>query len=292
MLNSAGINGSRFGLKGSEDLGGGLKAIFQLENGFNIDDGSMAQGNTLFGRQAFVGVESGFGTVTVGRQYSAYYDFMSPINHNGDAATFNATNGGDNGGVAANGMKDYQLRVNNSVKFKTANYSGFSATVLYGLGENKTASTDSTDTVSLNLVYAKGPLVVGYAYQEEKQPAFSSADQDKNKYNLIGASYDFGVAKINGSYNEAKNDVFKDKEYQVGVVVPFGAAAISAGYADSKSDFGDMSYKGKGYSLLATYDMSKRTALYAGITDTKAHIMNEEAETKTQTYGLGVRHSF
>ena len=290
VINTSGVNGSRFGLKGTEDLGNGLKAIFQLENGFSQDTGGFKTAGVLFDRQAYVGLTGGFGTVTLGRQYSPFDDFNGATNHNYDAFTFSAT-----GLVADNGMKAYSGRINNAVKFQSANYSGFSASALYGFGENKNSLTnvngDATDTAALNIQYANGPLLVGYAYQQEKQ-AVVLGNQDKNKYNLIGGSYDFGVVKLTGSYNQAKNDTTKDKEYQVGVVVPFGAAAISAGYAHSKSDAGSISNKGSGYSLLATYDMSKRTRLYAGAVEAKAHIGNVAAETKTTTYGLGVRHSF
>src|ERR1700758_2108659 len=69
---SGDINGSRFGLRGAEDLGGGLKAIFTLENGFSIQNGQLGQGGRLFGRQAFVGLSSdSYGTLTVGRQYDS-----------------------------------------------------------------------------------------------------------------------------------------------------------------------------------------------------------------------------
>ena len=288
VINTSGVNGSRWGLKGSEDLGGGLKAIFQLENGFSLDTGAPKTANVLFDRQAFVGIQSGFGTVSLGRQYSAYDDLHGAVNHNFDAFTFSATSP-----VAANGLVDYTSRVSNSIKFQSANYSGFSAAVLYGLGENKTATADATNIGSLNLTYANGPFMVGYAYQEEKQPLVAGT-QDKNKYNLIGGTYDFGVAKLNASYNQAKNSATKDKEYQVGVMVPFGAAAISAGYAHSKSDTGAVSLTGKGFSLLGTYDMSKRTRLYVGAQQTKAFIgvAALTPETKITTYGLGVRHSF
>ncbi len=294
VLSSAGINGSRWGLRGVEDLGGGLKAVFQFESGFTLDDGRSAQGGRLFGRQAFVGVQSGFGTVSIGRQYTAYDALHSDTNHNYDAATFNAATGGSAGGVSANGMADYSSRVDNSIAYTSPNFSGFSGSAVYSFGENKNLGAvngDATDKGSLQVRYANGPLLVGYAFQQEKQAA-TAAGQDKNKYNLIGASYDFGVVKLLGSYNQAKNDTFKDKEGQIGVVVPFGAAAVSAGYARSKSEGNGVERTGKGYSILGTYDLSKRTRLYAGAQSTKAFILNASAETKQTVYGLGVRHSF
>src|SRR5437868_3826129 len=74
------INGSRFGLRGTEDLGGGLKALFVLENGFNANNGALGQDGKLFGRHAYVGLSrSGFGTLTLGRQYDTMVDFVAPL---------------------------------------------------------------------------------------------------------------------------------------------------------------------------------------------------------------------
>jgi predicted porin len=295
VIDTSGVNGSRWGLKGSEDLGGGLKAIFQLESGFKQDTGAQKTAGSIFDRQAFVGVQGGFGTVSMGRQYSAYDNLHGAVDHNYDAFTFLAT-----GLVAANGMADYTNRISNSIQYISPDFSGFSGAVVYGFGENKNWSAtgtalpgqDATNSASLHVKYANGPLLVGYAYQEDKQPLVAGLSQDKNKYNLIGGTYDFGVAKLVGSYNTAKNNTTSDKEYQVGVVVPFGAAAISAGYAHSKSEAGGLENKGDGFALLGTYAMSKRTGLYAGAVNTKAHVNNAAAETKTTIYGLGMRHSF
>jgi predicted porin len=136
-----------------------------------------------------------------------------------------------------------------------------------------------------------GPLLAGYAYQEEKQLAVANV-QDKIKYNLIGASYDLGVAKLNGSYNTAKNTLVKDKEYQFGVSVPFGAAAVAAGYSNSDSKAFGNDNKGSGYSLVGTYDLSKRTTLYAGYMQVKTQATNGSIETKTTNVATGVRHTF
>jgi general bacterial porin, GBP family len=77
---SGNINGSRFGLRGAEDLGGGLQAIFVLENGYNVQNGKLGQNGRLFGRQAFVGLSNKeYGAVTLGRQYDSLVDFVAPI---------------------------------------------------------------------------------------------------------------------------------------------------------------------------------------------------------------------
>ena len=273
-VNTSGVNGSRWGLKGSEDLGGGMSAIFQLESGFSLDTGASAQNGTLFSRQAFVGLQSGFGTVSLGRQYSAYDNLQGATNHNYDAFTFSAR-----GAVSANGIKDYTNRIDNSIAYTSPSFSGFSGAVVYGMGENKNTvnaagvvtNSDATDSASVHIKYANGPILVGYAYQQDKLAGVGAA-QDKNKYNLVGGSYDFGVAKLTASYNTVKNNVLKDKEGQIGVSVPFGAAAISAGYARSKSEGAGVERTGKGYSLLATYALSKRTGLYFGAQETKAFV--------------------
>ncbi len=289
-VSTSGVNGSRWGLKGSEDLGGGMKAIFTLESGFNLDTGAQKTAGSIFDRQAYVGLQSGFGTVSLGRQYSAYDNLQGATNHNYDAFTFSAR-----GAVSANGIQDYTNRISNSVAYATPSFGGFSGAVVYGFGENKNTALnvngDATDSASVHIKYANGPILVGYAYQQDKLAAIGGV-QDKNKYNLVGGSYDFGVAKLTASYNTAKNNVLKDKEGQIGVSVPFGAAAISAGYARSKSEGLGTERTGKGYSVLATYALSKRTGLYLGAQNTKAHVNFAAAETETTTYGLGVRHSF
>ncbi|MDB5843841.1 MAG: hypothetical protein JWP79_1151 [Polaromonas sp.] len=297
-VNTSGVNGSRWGLKGSEDLGGGMKAIFTLESGFSLDTGASAQNGALFSRQAFVGLQSGFGTVSLGRQYSAYDNLQGATNHNYDAFTFSAR-----GPVSANGVQDYTNRINNSIAYTSPSFGGFSGAVVYGFGENKNATTatppnfgDSRDSASVHIKYANGPILVGYAYQQDElNVATLGGAENKNKYNLLGGSYDFGVAKLTGSYNTAKNNAYSDKEGQIGVSVPFGAAAISAGYARSKSESAGIERTGKGYSVLGTYALSKRTGLYAGVQNTKSYgpaFTAATGETEITTYGLGVRHSF
>lgn len=288
-VGDGGFNGSRWGLKGSEDLGGGLKAIFTLESGFDISNGKSGQGGVLFGRQAFVGVQGGFGAVTLGRQYSAYDELRGATNQAYDSA-FATTSG-----VWGNGLVDYTDRVNNSIAYTSPSFGGISGAVVYGLGENKNlasagnAAGKATDNLSMHIKYANGPVLVGYAYQEEKQPQASAlVAQDKNKYNLIAGSYDFGVAALTGGYNEAKNNTTKDKEYQVGVSVPFGAASVAVGYAHSKSETAGVTTNAEGYSLTGLYDLSKRTRLYAGLSNTK----QKESSDKSSLVAVGVRHSF
>ncbi len=291
VVNSSGQNFSRWGIKGTEDLGNGMSAYFILESGFNTDDGTYATG-VGFGRQSLVGLKGNFGSVSLGRQYTAHQILRNATNHMADT-NFATTNSvwGLTGGVPA-----YNSRANNSVVYASPDFGGISGVVSYGMGENKNApgnvNGDSTDNVALHIKYANGPVLVGYSHQEEKLARVGALSQDKNKYDLFAGYYDFGVAKLNAGYQQSKNDTFKNKEYQVGVTVPFGAAALSAGYSHSKADATGISNKGNGVSLFGTYALSKRTNLYTGFLRTKLESANAAVETKNTTFGLGVKHLF
>lgn len=286
-IDSGGFNGSRWGLKGSEDLGGGLKAIFTLESGFNIDTGA-GSSDGLFNRQAFVGLQGGFGAVTLGRQYTAYDELRGATNQAYDTA-FATT-----GGVWGNGIADYSDRANNSIAYTSPSFGGVSGAVVLGLGENKTGSLKATKNYSAHIKYANGPLLVGYAHQVENSRVaavapLAASNAADTKYNLLAGSYDFGVASLTGGYNEAKQGNAKDKEYQVGVSVPFGAASVAVGYAHSKSEAtGRAATNAEGYSLTGLYDLSKRTRLYAGLSNVK----QKESSDKSSLVAVGVRHSF
>ena len=314
VVNGSGQNNSRWGMRGTEDLGGGMKGLFVLEGGFQPDTGAFAtisnQGGGLFGRQAWVGLSSGFGTVGLGRQYPAYDDLRGATNMIYDS------NFATTGTVWGTGLQDYQNRSSNSIKYISPDFAGFSGAVTYGFGENKTQTTDAENVASIHIKYANGPLLVGFAHQREKQvaggvgssslfgaganigvPAGPAAFNATRKYNLVGASYDFGVAKLTGQYNQAKGETSattsaKDKEFNVGVSVPFGAAALAAGYSRSKSDAAGNNNRGTGVSLLGTYALSKRTNLYTGFLVTKVESANAATETKASTFGLGVKHLF
>ena len=122
------LSGSRWGLKGAEDLGGGLKAIFQLESGFNPSTGSSAQGGRLFGRQAYVGLTAEqYGSLTLGRQYDPLIDLVQGITEDNYFGSVFATPGDvDN--------YDNSFRVNNAVKYTTPVWNGLQAAAMYSFG--------------------------------------------------------------------------------------------------------------------------------------------------------------
>ena len=309
VVNGNGQNTSRWGMRGTEDLGGGMKGLFVLEGGLTPDTGASAvisnQGGSLFGRQSWVGLSGGFGTVGLGRQYAAYDDLRGATNNVYDS------NFATTATVWGTGLQDYQDRSSNSIKYTSPDFAGFSGAVTYGFGENKTATTDAEGVVAVHVKYANGPLLIGFAHQTEKQ-VISTANSlfvslapatvnSTRKYNMVGASYDFGVAKITAQYNQAKGQTSatasaSDKEVNVGVSVPFGAAAIAAGLSRAKSEGSGVgnggTNKGTGVSLLGTYALSKRTNLYTGLFATKIESANAATEVKATRFGLGVKHLF
>src|SRR5438105_2978235 len=126
---SSGIqSGSRWGLKGKEDLGGGLSAAFQLESGFDASTGAPGQGGRAFGRQAWVGLNGGFGSLKLGRQYTPIFGALDTIDPFGTGIT------GDGSGISAV-FRGYGVRMDNAVNYSTPSMGGFSAEAAYGFGE-------------------------------------------------------------------------------------------------------------------------------------------------------------
>ncbi|MGF6917112.1 putative porin [Paraburkholderia sp. 40] len=125
---SGSLSNTYFGLRGNEDLGGGLHAIFTLENGFNLNNGQNGESNTMFNRQAFVGLKSDqFGTLTLGRQYDAVSDYLAPLSEAGEGYGNNlAAHPFDNDNLAST------FSIKNAVKYSSANYAGLKFGGLYG----------------------------------------------------------------------------------------------------------------------------------------------------------------
>lgn len=306
-LESGGQNGSRWGLKGSEDLGGGLKAVFDLQNGFAVDTGASGQGGLLFGRHAFVGLSNSVGTLTFGRHDTPWDDMFGGILASG-TNVFAATNGPglDAAGAVAlragvvnadyvkalksfasnvGAWTGYNSRANNSIKFTSANFSGFTVSALYALGEDATAAFGATHTTSLAGQYANGPITAVLAYQDEVLTTNPSSISLKNI--LAGGAYNFGKFKLSAAFNEAKvTDAPKQKEYAFGVSVPMNALTLRAQVAQSNGDFLG---KSTGYDLEALYDLSKRTTLYTSYVNTKHELANDE---HSSMFAMGLRHKF
>ncbi|KAB0633117.1 hypothetical protein WT67_16665 [Burkholderia stagnalis] len=160
-MQSGALQASRWGLKGNEDLGGGLSAIFQLENGFNASNGALGQGGRMFGRQAYVGLSSAnAGTVTLGRQYDSVVDYLRPMTADGNWGGSFFSHPFDNDNT------NNSFRINNAIKYTSANYGGFQFGGLYGFSNSTQFSNNRA--WSLGARYANGPFTVAAAYLDLK----------------------------------------------------------------------------------------------------------------------------
>ena len=299
VVNSGGQNGSRWGIRVSEDLGGGLAAIAQFESGFNIDTGSQSKANPagviktdpLFGRQAFVGLKSGFGTLALGRQYGPYDDMKGVLSLQGNNL-FDATG---NGTIGA--WKGYAARVDNSIKFQSNNYSGLSFSAIYGMGEDKTVATSASSTFGIGAMYANGPITVGIVHQNDGRARSATNGKNETENTLFAGAYDFGYAKLGGGYNEARvrnNGVTepKSKEWFLGLSAPLGATTLKAQYARSKQTVAGVSRENDSIGIDAVYDFSKRTSAYVGYNVTNFDQAANLADVKNRRFGVGLRHKF
>ncbi|NKJ49154.1 porin [Burkholderia sp. SG-MS1] len=288
------LQGSRFGLKGSEDLGGGLKAIFQLENGFDINSGKLQQGSRMFGRQAYVGLAADqWGTFTAGRQYDPLVDMIQPLTgDNYFGSTFATPGDVDN--------NDNSFRISNSLKYVSPVFAGFQVEGMYALG-GVAGSTGSGQTWSGAATYATGPfsIAAGYLHASNSSTTlaqragwsstatsdgtFDSAFPDAAGINSAYASsksigiasaavqYVTGPFTANLSYSNAQykpdsqSGFLTTQKFNVGrvylgyQVTP--AALLGLGYAYTKGS-GDASATYHQVSLGGDYSLSKRTDLY------------------------------
>ena len=316
-LDSAGLSGSRWGVKGSEDLGGGLKASFQLENGFAVDTGAAAQGGLLFGRQAYVTLGGGFGSVSLGRQYGTIDNVMGYLDVQG-YATNSAMGSAFAGGAHSDGT-DGSGRINNSLVYTTPSVSGFTGVVHYAPGEDKTATAAATAYSGFYAMYSAGPLFVMGGYEQRNSQATAAVAAVASDITttpiklgsaavaakasatisggMIGATYDLGSVKLSGAIENGKTTGASDFGYMIGAAIPMGAAALQLGWAsEAQSADGMVDGTSDGLGATVVYTLSKRTNVYGSFIRTNvtpaAATAAAQTKTTTTTYGVGIRHDF
>jgi predicted porin len=297
----AGPSGSRWGIKGAEDLGGGLKAVFTLESGVNINNGNLGQGGTFFGRQAYVGLTSNrFGSVLLGRQYDSVNDYIGFM-------TFGLASYGS--GISHPGDVDnttHTSRANNTIKYVSPDFAGltFGGTVTLG-GVAGSVSQNSGFTGGLG--YRNGPTTLGLVYQLFKNPSNAGAILNGNSnavapatttafaslnsgylagahpatsWQVIGAagSYNFGSVTMAGAWTNVRygnigryngataafNDIEVNGMYQLNPRVFFSLAYNYLKGNAVSGDIGDQTYHQ--VSAMADYLLSKRTDVYVTAT--------------------------
>ncbi|MDE1180411.1 porin [Paraburkholderia sp.] len=252
----------RWGLKGKEDLGGGLSAIFQLENGFNVMTGTASQNGREFGRQAYVGLsDKHYGTLTMGRQYDAIHDYLGPV-----IIASNGVNIGDND----NGYND--IRVQNSVKYVSPDYRGLKATAQYGFS-NATGFNDN-NAYSFGVGYEHGPLRWSAVYAQYNHP-YSSTNQD----GAISNDYASSLLIFDKSATSAAAYAKKQRIAGTGGFYTVGHAQFAALFTDVHYDYLDNSHLHlQNYGINVVYTVTPSFLLGAayGYTSGKYDVINKD----------------
>lgn len=295
-VQSGNMSTSFLGFKGSEDLGGGLKAVFALESFLRADTGNNGRfnGDAYWSRSSYVGLGSDYGAVTIGRTTTPLFVASLVMNPFGDSFGYSPTIRqyyGDAGPTAGTGgalLGDSGW--NNSVTYSSPKVMGAILTLSGNLGEG-TANAKGKN-VGGNIIYYGGPLGASVAYQETKNNSLSGwpvavADQ---KTFQVGGTYDFNFIKPYAQYGQVKTDAVvgasaKVKLWSLGATAPIGAGKVLFSYGESKLD--STGSKRQTASLGYDYALSKRTDLYAVYMSDK--VTNA---SRGNTYMAGVKHTF
>ena len=283
-------NNSRFGFKGAEDLGGGMKALFQLESGFDSSTGATSRG-ALFGREATVGLSGSLGTVRLGQQalapiYFTSADYVSMHNHDTGSSS-----------DALFGLFLQPLRQSNSIAYTSPTFSGFTFQLAQSLSEkaNFAGSTIPVSTVTdATLDYDNGPLHLGVGYDKN----------GLNKTFAVRALYEFGALTVGGYY---ERDKYEGAFVGGPTLVDWGTrnnVRLSAMYVMGASEFhanvgaaGNFSKialesKARQYTLGYNYNLSKRTKVYGLVTRISDSAAGLYAAGNFSSAAVGIRHNF
>jgi len=300
-MNSGGIAPSVFGFKGTEDLGGGLKASFALESHLNSDAGSketLSTGsNGLFARQANLSLSSAsLGTLTLGRQFTPAVLAFAATDPRGlresysGLAIFGAT------APTTNTTSHAGIFASNAVAYNISS-GAFSFGALHGFGE--TAGDSGKNTIeSFGLTYA-GPVTVSAGYETSNNLSNSSGDTEKY---TLGAGYKFGALNVKATSIQYKVKSSGAKTEIFGFGGEYAVSAnsnLTAGFYHGKAK----ATGGKADSFVTSYEysLSKRTTAYVqyalvdqGATATSANILGQYtvADKQATAFNIGLKHSF
>jgi len=298
-LQSSGLSTSRLGFKGVEDLGGGLKAVFNIESKLTPDEAAGNNGiaanaasSTAFAsdRQLNVGLSGGFGTVLAGTMSTLEDSWLAAYDFAGNLSARVVLGSNPVGGIGASKPV--------AVAYVSPSFSGLTLAAANIFGEESTSATRN-NALQLGANYANGPISAAYTFTQMSEADALGAN---GKMHGLGGSYDFGMAKLMGTWQQSKNTLAtttKNNLWQLGVVVPMGQGAIHAGYGKQDNEAGDTD--AKLWTIAYSYGFSKRTTGYLGVArlgnDGSAaavpHASFTGANGKSYTGVLaGLRHSF
>lgn len=250
---------SRIGFRGTEDLGGGLKASFNFEAQVNPETG--AASDPFFGRAANLTISGGFGSVLLGRTLTPSFRAVTAWELTG-AANYNPVS-------SQFSYVGVNSRNNSQITYTTPSFGGVTATLAHVLKGN---NADDISKTEFNVIYRDGPLAASMAYNK-------LSNKDAN--HMVGASYNFGAARVAASYQDATG-AGRGKGFTLGAAIPAGQFTLIADVAR------DTENKDTDLLLEARYSLSKRTMLYT------AHSRNGKGKAANDVNAtmLGIRHNF
>ena len=317
-LNSGANKTSRLGFRGVEDLGGGLKANFVLEGGFNLDAGDGKSGGATdsgfqFKRQSTVGLAGNFGEVRLGRELTAAYNATARYDVFGSVGIAHSQLWDDGKNLDTTTFADpyhytTNQRVSNAITYVSPDFSGFKVAANYGFGEVAGKNSDGR-YFGGGLTYDNGPLSLGLGAERlnkgDGAAMQAQASNDITAWSL-GGSYDLGVAKLLAGYRESKVDLAAGENkrlgYYLAATAPVGPGLVRASYNRYENKLNGGKDKADQFGLGYVYSLSKRTSVYG----TYAYIKNKDngstfklskdVGVKTngaqQGFQVGVTHAF
>jgi predicted porin len=295
-LTNSGLNSSRLGMRGTEDLGGGMRAGFWIEGQLTNDDGNAAGLN--FQRRSTVSLMGSFGEVRLGRDYTPTFwntTVFDPFGTNGIGQA-------NSPGMLGSAANTTAVRSNNSIGyFLPGNIGGFYGQYMIGFGEqaSNAANSKQGNYNGFRFGYAQGPINAAFSAGKVKG-ATSGADVSTNN---LGVSYNLGFVTPMFVTGSEKDSVSKVRYTEIGATAPMGAGQLRAAY--SRYDVANSNNDWNKFAIGYGYDLSKRTQLYS----TYAKVSNKGLATRSVSNNglagiaaapgggssgleLGVRHSF
>lgn len=276
-------NSSRIGLKGDEDLGNGLKAIFQYEFGANTSEGG-AYGDAINNRLGYVGLTGGFGTVAIGRQWTPYYgsvDKTDIMNLNPSAGALD----GDSVDANANGHYLGLTRTGGALAYVTPDFNGFSGKLALVMNDDRIGggTSDGVDAYNVSLDYNNGPLSVGFSYLD-----FDNAIAAGDRWGLAG-KYNFGNFALIAQYEDMDDAPGMPNtggdSFGIAAQAFFGNNTLYAVYGEK--DLDNMTTDLASMGIGVQHSFSKATRVYVDYQE-----QEKSATVDTSTFGIGLRHDF
>jgi predicted porin len=292
QVGSGNYEGSRFGVKASQDIGDGMKVLGQYEFGVNAVDIGNIQNN----RVATIGLTGGFGTVTAGLQWTPFDSAwgFDQLEYNGFSAANKTWNGGKHydGGNTTNG------NAKKSIAYTTPDMNGFNATIMLAPSERDgtPAKNLMPAYASVGANYVSGPLNVNFGYESVAsvtQHAVAGPKDLMSAY-IMGASYNLGMATVGAGFQSAGVELngvtYRDTGSTLSVSVPLSAkTTIALGVASEKTKNGSATdSESSSFGAQAVHKLTEQAAVYGGL----YQVTDKVTDVKTTKMATGLRYNF